>query len=231
MKKQIASPNRAAKRIGRVSRRTGVSRRVLLPCRSRSASLKASVPAPTGKVEARLTGNDVVLSLDGKPQGIARHRSRRTRTLLSFQGPMPVRAGNEKASADARGLRFDGLRKRSYPNRAKDSSSQGLSNASLAGGRRSVPERVLVSTRRDEPGEATLPRLQDLALEGGRSVVEPVDRDPVELHAALGDQPSRVARREPEGRRDDGRQVNRIARRQGVLRHLVRALRLRARPG
>jgi len=52
-------------------------------------------------------------------QNRSRAASRRTRTLLSFQGPMPGRAGNEKASAHARGLRFDGLRKWSYPNRAK----------------------------------------------------------------------------------------------------------------
>src|SRR6187402_2692987 len=60
----------------------------------------------------------------------------------------------------ARGLRFDGLRKRSYPIRVEGLLVAGTSTASLAGGRWSVPEPDWLSSRRDEACEAPLPGLQ-----------------------------------------------------------------------
>ena len=102
MKKQIVPP----KRDELVS-----SLELVVSLREAERRSKGVSPRRHPKVEARLTGNDV--SLLRRQAGRARHDvgSRRTRTLLSFQGPMPWRAGNEKASARARGLQIDGLRK------------------------------------------------------------------------------------------------------------------------
>ena len=121
MKKQIAP--------ARSERRTGVFLRALTTSSGRpkaetSERSKASVLIPPGRWDEVDGIDDVVHRRRSrpKPDGRAddrRRRSRRTRTLLSFQGPVPGRAGNEKASARARGLRIDGLRKTSYPNRTK----------------------------------------------------------------------------------------------------------------
>jgi hypothetical protein len=110
------------------------TRRTVVSLRALTTSFRAGPKARTQRDAAQRrqfpsrrdgrTSNDGIDDILSCPAGrTGRDRrdiaSRRTRTLLSFQGPMPGRPGNKKASARARGLQFDGLRKRSYPNRAK----------------------------------------------------------------------------------------------------------------
>lgn len=91
------------------------------PARTERAQ-KASDLSPAGMAGSRLDG--ITTSLP-PPEPASRHglgrdvASRRTRTLLSFQGPVPVEVGREKASARARGLRSRRATRTSYPIRTK----------------------------------------------------------------------------------------------------------------
>ena len=89
-------------------------------------------------VSPRLTGNDVVPHSSGKPQEIGTTSVSSHTHAVEFSRTGAVEAGNEKASAHARGLRFDGLRKWSYPNRVGELLVAGTFTASLAGGRWSL---------------------------------------------------------------------------------------------
>jgi hypothetical protein len=80
---------------------------------------KGVSPRRHREVEARLTVNDV--SRPGRRTGRSRRdvASRRTRTLLSFQGPMPREGGQRKGLRSRKRPPIRQVRKRSYPNRAK----------------------------------------------------------------------------------------------------------------
>ena len=193
MKKQIASPipSREAGR-QRYLRRTGVSRRVLLPYRSRSASLKASVPAPTEKVEARLTGNDVVLPLDGKPQGIARRRFSshthavefsRTDAVESGQGkglcrrkrPPIRRATKEVVSESSEGLLVAGTFHCLPRGRPKECTRAafGVKQARRAGRSDASPPARACPRGRTERGRARRPQPRRASPRPGRSAAAP----------------------------------------------------------
>src|SRR6185503_997671 len=131
-------------------------------------------------------------------------------------------AGNEKASARARGLQFYGRRKGRIRFEAKALLvGCRTSLASLSGGRGSLAEALGVSRIGVDTDKATLPDLQQRSSERGAREVEVVDNGALELDPALGDHPPRVARREAEARRDQGRQVHRVAVRQRERGHLL----------
>ena len=67
------------------------------------------------------------------------------------------------------------------------------------------PERVSDGAK---PHELALSDLEDHAVERGPREVEIRSRRAVQLHPALGDQPARLAGREPEHLADDGGQVD-----------------------
>ena len=102
---------RTAKRVG-INRagRKGVSLRALTTF-ARNVVQRRHRPVPPGRQD----GSDGIDDIDLLRRQAGRNRhdvaSRRTRTLLSFQGSGPEGAGNKKASARARGLQIDGLRK------------------------------------------------------------------------------------------------------------------------
>ena len=155
----------------------------------------------------------------------ARKRAARPRglvvncTLLSFQRPAPLRVvgGNEKAS-DSRqrppvcrlqivsdrarrrsSVEVQGLRCTAPLGRPRDDSNQG----------RAV-KRVAQAASRDEAPLSGLDERIDAACRAAMS--SSVTTVAVDLHAALGDQPARLARREPERAGEHGRQMHRIAR-------------------
>src|SRR5262249_11511894 len=103
-------------------------------------------------------------------------------------------------------------------------SLQGLSYAALSGSRGSVAGCQRASSGSVEPYEAPLARLEDGAREPLSRDVEIAQRNAVEFHAPLPDQPASLARREAEGVGEHGRQMDGIAGRKRLLRHLLGSL-------
>src|SRR6476620_749422 len=176
--------------------------------RSGMSSSKASVLVPPG----RRDDNDGI-SRRRSTRPANRHDrtttlSRRTRTLLSFQGPMPGRAGNEKASAHARGLLIERATKKVVSESSEGAPvSRRAFLAYLSGGRGSLPAARGVSRCRNEACKTALAGLEHAPLGVGTRDVERADRSTVDLHPALGDHPTCLARREVEGTGDHGGQV------------------------
>jgi hypothetical protein len=76
---------------------------------------------------------------------------------------------------------------------------------SRLGGRRMIATLGGVSRSRAEADELALPHLEEGALESASGHVQVADNAVVELDAPLGDQPARLARREPEELADECR--------------------------
>src|SRR5262249_13161517 len=85
----------------------------------------------------------------------------------------------------------------------------------------SVARRPLLSNGFVEPNEASLPRLEDATRKPLAREVELGHGIAVELDAALRDQPSGLARRQAEGAGKNCRQMNRVARWERKVRHLL----------
>src|SRR5579872_1759071 len=140
------------------------------------------------KSHSRRSG-DRVHSEPDRPKAV---RSRRKRTLLSFQRP-GRRDGVKKAPTRARGPRKLGKHSRIVRRALRFRRLQGLSYTARSGSRGIVARRGLTSTG-DEPQEASPPRLEDRSVELGPRVVVPDERAPLELHPALIDRAPPVAR-------------------------------------
>src|SRR5918998_4774616 len=152
-------------------------------------------------------------------------RSRRKRTLLSFQRPVPLRAVSplerrRKKASDSR-QRPPMLRCGSYPTSLEGApvarGTGTLPRRPFSGGRGSVATRSRLSSRVDESRKAPLARLQRRPGKPFPRHVELRGGDAVELDAPLLDQAPPFAGGEAEGGGEERGQMDGVAPGQGRL--------------
>src|SRR5215207_6553178 len=129
-------------------------------------------------------------------------RSRRKRTLLSFQRPVPLWKRRRKKASDSRQrppklCDADRIRSRLGDTPVRRG-TRTFVTPTLSGGRRTVANPTALSSRLPQLGEAPLARLQRRIDQLRARDVEVGHRDTVQFQPALADQPPRFARREPE---------------------------------
>src|SRR3954466_543983 len=170
--------------------------------------------------EARIGTRQV----DSSDHAEARPRSRRKRTLLSFQRP-GRHLRRKKGPVHTQGLRTRELTGfRSSLRLLRCGRLQGLSDAACSGSRGSVASLEALSNA-SEADECALPRLDDCAVEPGRLDLVAGDGLALELHPALVDLAAPVRARLAEHLLERSRQVDRaVCRGNRRFRHLVGSL-------